>query len=305
MRMKKNLAFVLSAGGARGALQVGALRALFESGIRPDLLVGTSIGAINATALAIHGVNLAGVEALVADWRDAASADLLPSNAVRLMMSALFNRGRGPSTQRMREFLIAHGLLPDLRFGDIQGMRLILVATDLNTSRLVLYGTDPRQLVLEGVLASAALPPWVQPLEKDGQLLIDGGVISILPIEPAMAQGAKEIIALDLSDPRSMRADSRGLGPFVDKVLVAVTQREIQLELESAAARHVRVRRIGLYGDQPVAVWDFSHTDELIVRGYEVARRRIAEWRPERRVWWRKWSSLPGPRSFLQQRTTL
>jgi len=303
--MKKNLAFVLSAGGARGALQAGALRALLESGIRPDLLVGTSIGAINATALAIHGVNLAGVEALVADWRDAAGADLLPSNAVRLMMSTLFNRGRGPSAQRMREFLIAHGLLPTLRFGDIQGVRLILIAADLNTGCLVLYGTDPRQSVLEGVLASAALPPWVQPLEKDGQLLIDGGVISILPIEPAVAQGAKEIIALDLSDPRGMLADSRGLGPFVGKVLVAVTQREIQLELESAAARHVRVRRIGLYGDLPVAVWDFGHTDELIARGYEVARRRIAEWQPEHEVWWRKWSSLPGSRGFLQQRTTL
>ncbi|HUI87687.1 MAG TPA: patatin-like phospholipase family protein, partial [Anaerolineales bacterium] len=62
--MKKCLAFVLGGGGARGAMQVGALRALFEAGLKPDLLVGTSIGAINATGLALWGVDLAGVEAL-------------------------------------------------------------------------------------------------------------------------------------------------------------------------------------------------------------------------------------------------
>ena len=53
--MEKCLAFVLGGGGARGALQVGAFRALFEAGYQPDLLVGTSIGAVNAAGLAIVG----------------------------------------------------------------------------------------------------------------------------------------------------------------------------------------------------------------------------------------------------------
>jgi NTE family protein len=65
---KKCLAFVLGGGGARGALQVGALRALLESGLRPDLLVGTSIGAVNAVVLALSGLDLAGVEALDRRW---------------------------------------------------------------------------------------------------------------------------------------------------------------------------------------------------------------------------------------------
>ena len=62
--MNKCLAFVLGGGGARGAMQVGALRALIEAGLKPDLLVGTSIGAVNATGLALWGVSLAGIEAL-------------------------------------------------------------------------------------------------------------------------------------------------------------------------------------------------------------------------------------------------
>jgi NTE family protein len=62
--MEKCLAFVLGGGGARGALQVGALRALFEAGYQPDLLVGTSIGAANAACLAFWGVNMDGIAAL-------------------------------------------------------------------------------------------------------------------------------------------------------------------------------------------------------------------------------------------------
>ena len=63
--LKKNLAFVLGGGGARGAFQVGALRALLEAGISPDILVGTSTGAVNATSLALHGINLETINELV------------------------------------------------------------------------------------------------------------------------------------------------------------------------------------------------------------------------------------------------
>jgi len=62
--MDKCLAFVLSGGGGRGAMQVGALRALLEAGLRPNLLVGTSIGAVNAAGLALWGVDLFGIEVL-------------------------------------------------------------------------------------------------------------------------------------------------------------------------------------------------------------------------------------------------
>jgi NTE family protein len=279
------MAFVLGGGGARGALQVGALRALLEAGYKPDLLVGTSIGAVNAAYLALHGLRLSSVDGLEAAWHVAAAADLLPSNYLWLTVRALFYR-EGPSLHRMREFIIGQGLSPEMRFGDIRGVRLIAVAVDLNSGRVVPFGADPRQSVLEGVLASTALPPWVRPLHIDGQWLMDGGAVCNLPIEVALGQGAGEIIALDLSDPRRDDAGGQGFGPFLQKLLLTVEQRQTELELALAAARRVRVRRICLCGERLVPLWDFQHTDELIAYGYAVTCQAIGAWDKERRPDW-------------------
>lgn len=165
-------------------MQVGALRVLLEADIRPEMLVGTSVGAVNAAYLAVRGVKLTTIEDLVEAWHDAVAADLLPSNYLWLTVRVLFNRVGWQPYHRLRDFFVAHGLSPDLRFGDIQGVQLMVVAADLNTGRIILYGTDPQQSVLEGVLASTALPPWVRPLEVGSQSLIDGGLVSTLPLEP-------------------------------------------------------------------------------------------------------------------------
>ncbi len=267
--MSRSLAFVLGGGAARGALQVGALRALLETDIRPDMLVGTSIGAVNATYLAMRGVSLESIDRLAESWRDAAHADLLPSNYLWVTLSALFNRsGTSSPYRRMRDFFIAHGLTPDLRFGDIQGVRLVIVAADL---------------------ASAALPPWIPPLAKDGQLLIDGGVISNLPVEPALAQGATEIIALDLADSRDIPSESRSWPTLLAKLMNMAEQRQMELELRLAEARGVPLRRIVLQGERPVAIWDFQRADELVARGYDIACREIEGWPPERPSRWPKW----------------
>jgi NTE family protein len=270
---------------------VGAVRALLEHGIQPDMLVGTSIGAANATYLAMHGVDLQGVENLVQAWRDAAQTDLLPSNYLWLTLRVLFQRGEWRPYQRMREFFVEHGVSPDLRFADIKGARLILVAADLNTGLPVLYGADPQQSVLEGLLASTALPPWVQPIEKGEQLLIDGGLVSGLPIEPALAQGARSIIALDLADPRCVPIRDQHFGPFLAKVLMTVEKRQTAMEKALAEARHVPVHHIALQGEEPVLVWDFSQTETLLERGYEITSREMSQWLSHQAPWWRRWFS--------------
>lgn len=122
------LAFALGGGGARGALQVGALRALLEADIQPDLLVGTSAGATNAAFIAVRGFTPESLAELETAWHDAAEADLLPANYLWLTVRMLFNRAGVHPYYRMRDFFIAHGLSPDLRFGDLEGPRLILVA---------------------------------------------------------------------------------------------------------------------------------------------------------------------------------
>ena len=284
--MKRQLAFVLGGGASRGAMQVGALRALAEAGLTPDIVVGTSIGAANAAFIATRGFTLGSIDELVQVWHDTTLAGLLPANYLWLMVRALLNRPTDISTHRIRDFIVAHGLSPDLQFGDIHGVRLGCVACDLNSGKPVVYGLDPMENVLEAVLASAALPPWVAPIEQNGRLLTDGGVISNLPIEPALKFGATRIIALDLADPASVRIEGKGVAPFLAKMINTVQMRQVDLELALAAACEVQVQRIPLYNKRPVALWDFRHADELISEGYQIACQEITLWQAEQKRGW-------------------
>ena len=229
---------------------------------------------------------MSGLQALEQGWREAAEANLLPSSYLWLTVRVLFNRvSIRPYRHRLREFFVSRGLLPDLRFRDLSGPDLVLVAADLSNHRPALYGTDPDQLVLEGLLATTAIPPWVQPLEVDGSYLMDGGVVSNLPIEPALRCGATEIVALDLFDRRSLLANGEGFGPFLGKLLATVEQRQSELELELAQAKRVPVHHLRLQPPQPVPIWDFSQTESLIRCGYELACQKLAQW-PLRQTSW-------------------
>jgi NTE family protein len=258
----------LGGGGARGALQVGALEALFEAGIEPELVVGTSIGALNSAFLALYGFSLEALAGLKQAWRHGAEEDLLPDNYLWLTVRSLFNRPGSDVRHGIRRFLISHGLHPELRFGELPGPRLILVAANLADGCAKLYGTDPDDLVLQALLASAAIPPWVRPLSQDDGLLMDGGIVSNLPIEPALTQGATEIVALDLADARPAGSLSRGLGPFFYQLLHTVEQRQVYLEKQLADAAGVPLHHIQLRPDVPVAVWEFPRSPALFEPGY-------------------------------------
>lgn len=289
--MPRNLAFVLGGGGARGALQVGALRALLESGYQPDLLVGTSIGAVNASFLAVQGVRLESIAALEQAWRDAAKAQLLTANYLRLALRSLLYRHSSGTYQQMRQFYLQNGLTEDLRFGDILGVKLVLIASDLNHGCPVLFGEDPQQIILDGLLASTALPPWILPMESEGRLLVDGAVSSALPVEPALSLGASEIIALDLIDARGLPTESSPMAATFSKLIYSVEQRNATLEIALAEARHVPVRHIRLNWDAHISFWDFEHADSLIEHGYQIARQAIAGWPQPKRSWWSRWKS--------------
>ncbi|HEX2993710.1 MAG TPA: patatin-like phospholipase family protein, partial [Anaerolineales bacterium] len=128
--MKKCLAFVLAGGGSRGALQVGALRALFEAGIKPDLLVGTSIGAVNAVGLALWGMDVAGIERLECTYQDVTASRLMDSQFAQFILDTLSKRPNYRASRRIREFLIAKGIAADLRFSQLT-TRLGLVSSDM------------------------------------------------------------------------------------------------------------------------------------------------------------------------------
>ncbi|MEW6028157.1 MAG: patatin-like phospholipase family protein [Chloroflexota bacterium] len=279
--MKKRLAFVLGGGGARGALQVGALRALFEAGLKPDLLVGTSIGAVNAAGLALWGVDLAGIETLERAYQWMEDSGLMDPRVFRFVLNAVSRRPNHRGSRYVREFLTAKGIAPELRFGQIKNVRLATIAADLHTAEPIIYGMDPQQLVLEGVMASIALPPWFAPIEKDGHNVVDGGALSNLPIEAAIKLGATEIIALDLHDPNVISDSTKMLDPLLAQFASAISERQLALEMELAAARRIPVRYVSLRSSPAVQTWDFSTHRDLFKIGYESMKKEMSRW-PQR-----------------------
>ena len=277
--MEKKLAFALSGGGSRGALQVGAMYALLEYGIQPDLVIGVSIGAANATHLALIGFSKESLDRLVSVWHHASATDLLPTNYIWLTVRAMFGRSFRDPSHHLKDFLIANGVNPEICFADIKKPQLILVSSDLNTGRPILHGEQPDDKVLDALLLSTALPPWFMPAQKQDRFLMDGAVVSHLPVEPALNIGATEIVALDLTDSREMLGVGDGIRGFIDRLIHSVEKRQIDLELKLAEARGVPLLYLGLTGESPVQIWDFQHTDDLIAKGYEITRRVIEDQR--------------------------
>jgi len=275
--MKRCLTFVLGGGGALGALQVGALRALLEAGILPDMLVGTSIGAVNAAGLGLWGADLAGTEALARVYQEVANANFLDRHVTRLTLRAALGRTNPQSRRRLAEFFISKGITPDLRFGQIRDVRLALIGADLDTGEPVIYGYDPGDSVLEGVLASVAIPPWFAPIEKSGHSVVDGGVLSNLPIEPALIMRATEIIALDLADTRIIPPSDRPVQHHFGRLAFAIGRRQRALEMAIARAQGVPVHCINLLGPAATPIWDFSNFQQLIETGYEIATLSIPD----------------------------
>jgi len=272
---EERLAFVLSGGGARGALQVGALRALLEHNIHPDLLTGTSIGAANAVFFGIDPT-LEQVLVLERIWYEVAGANFLSANWAYLAIRTLLNRARVHPDPRIRDFLAAHLPTTTLRFRDL-ALPVYVVSTDLNHARMVVFGERKDDRVLDGVLASTAIPPWVRPLEYGDEFLMDGGVVSNLPIETAVRHGATHIIALDISQDRPVDPREQGFRPFLSKLLSTVSHRQMQLELYLAAQEGVVVHHVHMRTSPPVMIWDFSQAGYLLEHGYRLMQHYISE----------------------------
>ena len=154
----------------------------------------------NASFLAVHGFSLESLDRLQEAWHEVSELDLLPFNYVWLTVRAMTGRSLNDPSKRMKDFFIAYGLSPELSFADLQEPRLVIVSADLNTGQPVLHGISLQEKVLEALLLSTALPPWVMPVKKQGRYEMDGGVVSNLSVEPALHAGATAIVALDLMD---------------------------------------------------------------------------------------------------------
>jgi len=173
----------LSGGGARGLAHIGVLKVLEGAGVPIDMLSGTSMGGVVAAAYA-SGLS---PEALEHEAIRMAS----PRRLLSLADPTLPHRGLFEG-QRISDYLRGH--LGDCRFEDLR-FPLTLVAVNLKESQAVKLNEG---VVTDAVRATIALPGIFKPVERDGQLLVDGGLLDNLPADVARQMGADMVIAVDV-----------------------------------------------------------------------------------------------------------
>ncbi len=182
-------AFVLAGGGSLGAVEVGMLEALIDFGVYPDLVVGSSVGAINGAFFAgqpdSHGVRRLGEI-----WRGLRRSDVFPFAPLGVLKSFVWGRNYLVDPRPLRRLIKRHLAYRDLADAAIP---CHLVATDVLTGAQVVLSSGP---VADAVLASAAIPAVFPPVKIGGRYLADGGIANNTPISAAVELGASRIIVL-------------------------------------------------------------------------------------------------------------
>jgi NTE family protein len=182
------VAFVLGGGGVLGATQVGMLRALLETGRRPSLVVGTSVGAVNGATLAADP-SLAGVDVLAGLWSSLSDSGMFSGSLLSQAGRLARHRTHLHSAEPLRRLLADH--LPE-RIEDL-AVPFQCVASSIEHAAAHWFSSGS---LADAVLASCAVPGLLPPVEIDGEHFLDGGLVHSIPVGRALALGATEIYVL-------------------------------------------------------------------------------------------------------------
>lgn len=174
-----------------GAHEVGMLRALAERGVAPDVILGTSVGAINGAFFAADPT-LSGVERLSELWRESNWSDHSPGAALRRITTLARSGTHLESLSEMRGRLEA--LLPVQR---AERLKVPFQCVAASIERAAEHWFDSGPLV-DIVLASCAVPGILPPVPIDGEHFIDGGIVNSIPVSRAVALGARKIYVLQV-----------------------------------------------------------------------------------------------------------
>lgn len=184
---------MLGGGGLRGASEAGAAKALAEFGFRPDMVFGTSIGAVNGAVLS-SGDFAEMAAQLEEGWRGLASTGVLRERLAGRVSNMVRHRTHLHSNEGLRELL--NEWLPHRTFADLT-VPFECSAACIETSSEAWFSDGS---LVDAVLASCAVPTLLPPVEVDGMHYIDGGVVNSIPISRAIECGATTIYVLHVGN---------------------------------------------------------------------------------------------------------
>jgi NTE family protein len=281
----EKIGLVLSGGAARGLAHIGVLKALEEQGVPIHAIAGTSMGAVIG-GLYASGYSAAEIEALALrmDWQQVLS-DSPPRKDIP------FRR-----KQDDRDFLVQQQLSfrddgsLGLPLGVIQGQNLALwlesllvnssdtrdfdhlpipfraVATDIASGEKIVFRTGHLPLAIR---ASMSIPAVFAPVEVDGRLLVDGGMVDNIPIDVARSMGVDRVIVVDIGTPLMERKELLTVVDVLNQSTTLMTRSNSELQLATLKADDILVQPdLSGYGST-----DFGQVTPLITAGYDATQR--------------------------------
>lgn len=186
-----NISLVLSSGGARGLVHIGAIEALEEAGFRITAVAGTSMGALAGGMFACGSLN---------DYRKFMTG-LTRLDVIRLMDLAVSKTG---IIKGERVFNEMKHFIGDKRIEDLH-IPFAAVAADISNHKEVVFKEGD---LLMAIRASSAIPSVLMPVSKDGALLVDGGVVNPLPLEHVDLPEGNLLVAVNVNAPRIEKTDT-------------------------------------------------------------------------------------------------
>jgi len=243
------------------------LRALFENDCCPDLLIGTSVGAVNAAWVAARP-DCDGMAELAEIWMSLRRGNVFPLSPVTSARGLLGQANHFIANDSLRRLLEKH--IPYERLEEA-AIPVHVVATELKSGRAAILTSGP---AVPALLASCAIPGVFPPVTINRREYVDGGVANHTPVTVAIELGATKIFVLPVGYPWLNKEPTNALGMALH-ALARIVEQKLDAEVEAnrgSADIHV----LPALDIADVSPADFSHTNELIDWGYKAARRYVS-----------------------------
>lgn len=255
-------AFVLTGGGSLGAVEVGMLRALVARGVRPDLIVGSSVGAINSVFFAADPT-IEGVQRLENIWRGLRRQDVFPMGLAGLARWLAGWQGHLLNPAPLQRLLWDHLTIEDLARAAIP---VCVIATDVLRGAEVQLRSGP---AIPALMASTAIPGLFPPVRIGGRLLVDGAVANHTPVSTAIGLGARRVVVLPAGFPCARAEPPGGALSMALHALNVLTAQQLAREVERYRGQ-VELRVVPPVCPLAMAAYDFAGVGETMDRAADL-----------------------------------